>query len=282
MTSQRDRWLVETHWLAERLGAPDIVVLDGSWYLPTDNRDPRAEYEEAHIPGALYFDIDVISDQTSGLPHTLPRTEAFSSAMRKMGVGDGKKIIVYDGAGLFSAARVWWMFRVMGVEDVAVLDGGLPKWRADGYPVSDDPVTPQPRHFTARQRSSLMRNADDVASALETGSAEVVDARPADRFRGDAPEPRPGVRAGHVPGAKNLPFPDLLNGDGTLLGDANLASAFENAGVDLSKPVISMCGSGVTAGMVYLSLAILGRKHDAVYDGSWAEWGASDRPIATG
>lgn len=275
--------LVSTAWLAGRLDAPDIRVLDASWHLPAAERDPRAEYEACHIPGAVFFDIDDISDHTSPLPHMLPSAVKFSSRLRRLGLGDGARMVVYDAAGLTSAARAWWMIRAMGHEDVVVVDGGLPKWISEGRPISDRPAQPRDRHFTARGNSDLVREYSQVARALESGREQVVDARPAARFRGEAPEPRPGLRGGHMPGALSLPFPELFAPDGTMLPRDKLEEAVSKAGVDLDRPVVATCGSGITACLVALALARLGRWRTAVYDGSWAEWGAkADAPVASG
>ncbi len=282
VTADRSRWFVSTEWLADRLQAPDIVVVDASWYLPTMNRNAAAEYAAGHIPGAVRFDIDTIADTSSGLPHMLPKPEAFSSAVRKLGIGDGSTIVIYDGAGLFSAPRVWWTFRVFGARDVYILDGGLPQWKAEGRPLSDAVPVRQPSHFTARLDHSMVRDAGDVKAALASGSAKVVDARPADRFRGDAPEPRPGVKSGHMPGAANVPFTQVVDA-GRLAAPDKLAAAFEAAGVDLDEPVITSCGSGVSAAILWLALETLGQHQLGLYDGSWAEWGSrDDTPIVSG
>ncbi|MFZ4806966.1 MAG: 3-mercaptopyruvate sulfurtransferase [Hyphomicrobiaceae bacterium] len=268
------KWLVETDWLAAHLAAPDVVVLDATLHLPTTGRNARAEYLAGHVPGALFFDIEEISDHANELPHMLPSAAQFASQVRALGIGDGSRIVVYDTPGLYSAARAWWMFRTMGYEDVVVLNGGLKKWQAEGLPVEDGPAPPrQPRHFTARFHAGLVRDKEDVARLLDSKGAQIVDARGAGRFKGADPEPRAGLRSGHMPGALNVPFTTLLNADGTLKAPAELAAVFQAAGVDTAKPIVTTCGSGVTAGVLALALAGLGRPDVAVYDGSWSEWG---------
>jgi len=278
MTAFKDdpKTLVSTEWLAAHLRDPDLRVLDASWYLPDAGRDAKAEYAAGHIPGARFFDIDEISDQRSALPHMAPPVEKFISRMRAMGVGDGHQVVVYDGSGLFSAARVWWLFRLMGKTDVAVLDGGLPKWRAEGREIEDMPPVVRDRHITVRRQAGLVKDVTQVAHASKLGEAEIIDARGAPRFRGEVAEPRPGLRSGHIPGAKNLPFGQVLNADGTMKDVAGLRVAFEEAGVDLLKPAITTCGSGVTAAILALALERIGHRNWSLYDGSWAEWGMYD------
>jgi thiosulfate/3-mercaptopyruvate sulfurtransferase len=265
--------LVSTAWLAAHRSDPDLRVIDASWYLPDAGRDAKAEYKAAHIPGARFFDIDEITDSRSNLPHMAPPPEKFVSRMRAMGIGDGHQVVVYDGSGLFSAARVWWTFRLMGKMDVAVLDGGFPKWQAEGREVEDMPPVLRDRHITVSRQHALVKDVTQVAHAAKLGEAEIIDARSAARFKGEAPEPRPGLRAGHIPGSKNVPYASLLNPDGTMKPVADLRAVFEAAGVNLSKPAITSCGSGVTAAILSLALERMGHKNHALYDGSWAEWG---------
>ena len=274
--------LVSTEWLAAHLSAPDVRVVDASWYLEPD-RDPRAEYREAHIPGAVFFDIEAISDDASPLPHMLPSPEKFASRVRKLGLGDGSRIVVYDGGSAYAAARAWWMFRAMGHEDVSILDGGLRKWRAEGRPIEDLPPAPRERHFTARANRLLVRNRDQIAENLTTGREQVVDARGPGRFAGTEPEPRPGLPSGHIPGSLNLPYARLLRPDGTLKRQADLEALFREAGIEADEPVVTTCGSGMSAALLLFALVLTGRRDVALYDGSWAEWGAAeDLPVETG
>jgi thiosulfate/3-mercaptopyruvate sulfurtransferase len=272
---------VTTDWLGENLSSPDLVVIDGSWYLPDDKRDPHAEYLAGHIPGAVFFDIDGIADHASGLPHMLPDPVAFSSAMRKLGIGDGMRAVVYDGAGLFSAPRVWWTLRVFGMRDVAVLEGGVPKWKAEGRALEEGPVQRQARHFTARFDHGAVASLSDVQRQLKSG-VQLVDARSAARFAGEEPEPRPGVRPGHIPGSLNLPHRELV-ADGCFRPRAELERKVAGAGIDLSRPVTTTCGSGISAAILSLAFETLGRSSVPVYDGSWTEWGGrKDLPAETG
>ncbi len=274
MPDLRGRYIVETNWLADHLDAPDLVIVDGSLHLPTKPHDPKAQYADEHIPGALFFDIDDIADHANPLPHMLPSTVVFASKMKKMGIGDGTRVVAYDTEGLYSAARVWWMLRAMGHEDVAVLNGGLPKWKADGYAVTDEPTPKRTeRHFTPRFNGGLVRDIDDVKAIVKGGGEQIVDARASARFRGEAAEPRQGLRSGHMPGALNVPFASLQNPDATLKSADELRAIFENAGVDITKPTMTTCGSGVTAAVLSLALAVLGNPDVPVYDGSWTEWG---------
>jgi len=277
------RTLVSTDWLAAHLKDPDLRVLDASWFMPGSGRDAKAEYDEGHIPGARFFDIDEISDQRSNLPHMAPPTEKFMSRMRAMGVGDGHQVVVYDRMGLFSAARVWWTFRLMGKMDVAVLDGGYPKWQAEGREIEDMPPIVKDRHMTVSRQNQLVKDVTQVAHAAKLREAEIIDARAAPRFRGEVEEPRPGLRSGHIPGSKNLPFSVLLNPDGTMKPLPELRRAFDAAGIDLTKPAITTCGSGVTAAILSLALERLGHRNHALYDGSWSEWGMyEDLAVAKG
>jgi thiosulfate/3-mercaptopyruvate sulfurtransferase len=275
--------LVSTAWLADHLDAPDVRIIDASWFLPGETRDPKAEYAIAHIPGAVFFDIDDIVDETSDLPHMLPSPVKFASRMRRMGLGDGVRLVIYDSQGLFSAARVWWTFRAMGHEDVSVLDGGLPKWISEGRPVEDGAPPPRERHFTTRYNNDLVRDLAQVRRAAGGGKEQIVDARPAGRFTGESPEPRPGLKSGHMPGARNVPASTVFAPDGTMKSAEQLKALFDAAGVATDRPIITTCGSGITACILALALARIGRDRIAVYDGSWAEWGGrDDTEVVTG
>jgi thiosulfate/3-mercaptopyruvate sulfurtransferase len=274
--------LVSPQWLMERLGRPGLKVVDGSWYLPAQNRDARREFVAEHIPGAVFFDIDAIADRTTDLPHMLPDEGAFATAAGALGLSDEDAIVVYEGLGLFSAPRVWWTLKVFGAKDVRVLDGGMPAWKQAGLPLEEGPTDPSPALFKARLSREAVRSMAEMGAIVRARSASVVDARPASRFTGEAPEPRPGIPSGHMPGARSLPI-DRLVESGRLIAPERVEEAFRSAGVNLAEPVVTTCGSGVTAALLVFALATLGKTDVGLYDGSWAEWASSSgNPIVTG
>lgn len=273
---------IDADWLEKRLGTPGLSIVDASWYLPAQKRDAKAEYEAAHVPGAIFFDQDAVVAPGSKLPHTLPDPATFARHVGSMGISADDTIVVYDGPGMFSAPRVWWMFRVMGVFQVYVLDGGLDGWKAGGRPVTAEPTKVAPNVFHVDFDASRVASLDDMKKVIADGDSQVADARSPGRFTGEEPEPRAGVRGGHMPGARNLPA-SSLSMDGKLLPPDELKKQFEKAGIDLSKPVVTSCGSGITAAVITLALETLGHSANRLYDGSWTEWGGrSDTPVVKG
>ncbi|MEP9350331.1 3-mercaptopyruvate sulfurtransferase [Xanthobacter sp. KR7-225] len=271
---------VSTEWLAANLGAPDLVVVDASWHLAPTGRDGRAEFLERHIPGAVFFDLDGISDHSSPLPHMLPDPHAFAHEVSALGIGDGLRIVVYDALGLLSAPRVWWTFKAFGASDVMLLDGGLPKWLAEAREIEAGAATRAPAHFTARLDHSVVAGLPQVERALASGSAQLLDARSKERFAGTAPEPRAGLPSGHMPGSLNLPHSEVV-ADGRLADAETIRAAVAQSGLDLSRPVITTCGSGVSAAILWLALERIGKRPLALYDGSWTEWASSGKPVET-
>ena len=278
-TSPANRWLVSTDWLAGRLRERDVVAVDGSYFLPTQKRDAHAEYRAGHIPGAVFFDIEAVSDHSTDLPHMLPGPTQFGEVAGKLGISETNTVVVYDSSGLYSAARVWWTFRLFGAKTVYILDGGLPKWKAEDRPLETGDSVRPPKEFHAEMNVGAVAMLDDVRMALAGEGVQIVDARPADRFSGKAPEPRAGLRSGHMPGAHNVPYARVIE-NGRLVSRERIAAAFTDAGVDLDKPIITSCGSGVTAAILTLALETIGRPPKGLYDGSWAEWGSRpDVPV---
>ncbi|EJN01655.1 3-mercaptopyruvate sulfurtransferase [Phyllobacterium sp. YR531] len=280
--ADKSAFVVSADWLQERLGKPGLSIVDGSWYLPLQNRDPKAEYDASHIPGAVFFDHDKLSDPNSDLPHTFPKPEAFAAAISSMGITNDDTIVVYDGPGMFTSPRVWWMFRTMGAKNVLLLDGGFDNWKQGGRPVTNDVTKIAPSAFVANFNAAKIASFDDMHRIVQDGTRQVADARAAGRFKGIDPEPRAGLRSGHMPGAKNVPSSTLA--DKGYLKDINgLKQVLDDAGVDLSRPIVTSCGSGITAAVITLALESLGHKDNVLYDGSWTEWGgAKDTPVATG
>jgi thiosulfate/3-mercaptopyruvate sulfurtransferase len=274
--------IVTTAWLAAEVGASDLRVVDGSWHMPHLGRDPRAEFRAEHIPGAVFFDIDAIADRRGGLPHMLPSADEFGRAVGALGISNDARVVVYDTRGVVSAARVWWTFRAFGHERVAVLDGGLARWKTEGRPLESGEPTPRPRAFAAARQPGLVRDLTSMQANLTSRGEQVLDARSRGRFAGTEPEPRAGLRGGHIPGSLNLPYDELYRADATLRPAGELRHALEAAGVDLARPVVTTCGSGVTASVLALALYLVGRPDTAVYDGSWTEWaGRPDTPVET-
>lgn len=284
MTSEPQDRLVSTEWLADRLDDPGVVVVDTSYYLPMENKQAREDHEAEHIPGAVFFDIDEISDPETELPHMLPSTARFDDLVGKLGIHNDDQLVVYDRRGMMSAPRVWWTFKAMGHGPVAVLDGGLEKWRREERPLESGPVERPPRRYTARLNAKLVRDINDIRGNLDSGREQVIDARAADRFAGEAPELWPGRRRGHIPGSLNLPWNDLVDAEsGTFKPLAEVRSKFAKAGVDPERPVVTTCGSGITAAVLSFGLHLTGHEKAALYDASWSEWGLpGDTPVETG